>query len=72
MSTHSPLRRDRSGRGSWWTLKRRRWLYGVATALVPVATVYGLTTDAQAAPLLALAGALLGVTGLALANPTEN
>ena len=72
MTTPKPLRRDRSSRGSWWTLKRRRWLYGVATALVPVATVYGLTTEAQNAALLALAGALLGVTGLALANPTEN
>lgn len=72
MTTPKPLRRDRSRRGSVFTLKLRRWLYGVAAALVPVATVYGLTTEAQNQALLALAGALLGVTGLALANPTAD
>lgn len=54
-----------------WTLKRRRYAYGVATALVPVLVVYGLAAPEHVAPLLGLAGALLGVTGLAFSNPTE-
>lgn len=72
MTAPTPTKRDRSQRGTWWTLTRRRWAYGVATALVPVAVAFGLLTGDQAAPLLGLAAALLGVTGLAFANPTEN
>lgn len=63
-------RRDR--RGSWWTLKRRRWAYSIAAALVPVALAFGIGTDDQLAALLVLAGAVLGVGGLALANPTDD
>lgn len=60
-----------AARAPFWTLKRRRWAYGIATALVPVATVYGLVSPEQSAALVALAGAVLGVTGLALTHPTE-
>lgn len=65
-------RRDRGARGTWWTLTRRRWAYGIATALAPVAVSYGLVSGEQAAPLIALAGAVLGVTGLALAHPARD
>lgn len=37
----------------------RRWLYGVCLALVPVAVIYGILTDEEAAVWLGLAGALL-------------
>lgn len=60
-----------ASRAPFWTLARRRWAYGVATALVPVATIYGLVTAEQGAALVVLAGAVLGVTGLALTHPTE-
>ena len=63
-------RRDR--RGTWWTLKRRRWAYSIAAAAVPVAVTFGLLSGEQLAALLGLAGAVLGVTGLALANPTDD
>lgn len=63
-------RRDR--RGAWWTLKRRRWAYSIASALVPVALAFGIGTGEQLAALLVLAAAVLGVGGLALANPTND
>lgn len=72
MTTPKPLRRDRSRRGTWWTLSRRRWAYGVAVAAGGVAVTFGLITDAMLAALLVLVGALLGVTGLAIANPTAD
>lgn len=66
-----PLKRDRSRRGTWWTLARRRWAYGVIAAAGALAATYGVVTTEQVAAWLVLGGALLGVTGLALANPTE-
>lgn len=72
MSTHKPLRRDRTTRGTWWSLTRRRWAYGVAVAAGGVAVAAGLVTEQLLGPLLVLAGALLGVTGLAVANPTDD
>lgn len=51
MSIPTP-KRDRTKRGTWWTLPRRRWAYGVAAAVVPVAVTFGLLTGDQAAPLL--------------------
>lgn len=72
INTTTRRRRDRSNRGTWWTLKRRRWAYGIAAAAVPVAVGYGLVSGEQAAPLLGLAGAVLGISGLALANPTTD
>lgn len=58
-------------RKPWWTLARRRWAYGVAIALVPLAVSLGLVTQDMAVSLVTLAAAVLGVSGLALANPTE-
>lgn len=37
----------------------RRWLYGVAAAVCPIATAYGLITDNQGVLWLNLAGAIL-------------
>lgn len=50
----------------------RSWLYGIATALIPLLSAYGVISD-QTAPLwIALAGAVLA-TGTALAyRPTRN
>lgn len=70
MTTPTP-KRDRSKRGTWWTLARRRWAYGIAIALVPLAASIGLITQDLVVPLIALAAAVLGISGLALANPTE-
>lgn len=49
----------------------RSWLYGIATALIPLLSTYGVISD-QTAPLwIALAGAVLA-TGTALAyRPTR-
>lgn len=58
-------------RAPFWTLKRRRWGYGVAVALVPIAVAYGLVTAEVGTSLIVLAGAVLGVSGLALKHPTE-
>ena len=37
----------------------RRWLYGIAAAVAPIATAYGLVTDEQSVLWLNLAGAVL-------------
>ena len=67
--TTTPTRRQRRKLN---TLRNRRYLYGIAVAAVPVAVVYGLATADQMAPLLGLAAAVLGVGGVALANPTAD
>lgn len=54
------------------TLAERRWIYGVLLAVGGVALKYGLVDGEQLTALLALAGALLGVGALALANPTKD
>lgn len=54
----------------WWTLTRRRWAYGVLVAAGTVLVVHGIVTTEQVAAWLLLGAALLGVTGLAVANPT--
>lgn len=58
-------------RAPFWTLARRRWLYGVAIALVPLAVTYGLVTAEVATALVVLSGAVLGVSGVALKHPTK-
>lgn len=64
-------RRER--RGKWKpTLSQRRWAYGVLGAAGAVAVTYGIVSTEQLAAWLVLGGALLGVTGLALANPTRD
>src|SRR5690625_6341545 len=42
----------------------RRWLYGIAAAAAPLATVYGLVTEQQAVLWLNLAGAVQPQDGL--------
>lgn len=54
MNTHRGPRR-----GPTLPAKYRRWLYGIAAAAAPLATIYGLVTDEQAVLWLNLAGAVL-------------
>ena len=51
----------------------RRWLYGIAAAVAPLATVYGLVTEQQAVLWLNLVGALLFTiaVGNTPARPSE-
>lgn len=59
---------------TFWTAKRRAWLYGIATALVPVLTAYGVVTSDQGGVWLFLAAAVLGTSSpvLALKNLTPD
>jgi len=41
------------------TPRRRRWLYGIAAAVAPLAIIYGYVTEQQAVLWLNLAGAVL-------------
>lgn len=52
---------------SWFTEKRRAWLYRILTAAVPVVVGYGLLTETEAAGWLGIALAVLG-TGTATVN----
>lgn len=51
----------------------RRWLYGIAATVAPLAVVYGYVTDQQAALWLNLAGSVLFImaVGNTPARPTE-
>jgi len=59
-------------RPKFWTLTRRRWAYSIAVAAGGVAIAYGLASSEQVAALLVLGAALFGVSGMALANPTQD
>ncbi len=64
MNTH---RKD----GTWVPdAKTRRWLYGIATALVPLLVALGVFTEAHGGLWLAVVAAVLapGATALAAAN----
>ena len=52
----------------------RRWLYGIAAAGAPLATVYGVTTEQEAVLWLNLAGAVLFVVaaGNTPSRPAED
>ncbi|MCI6557949.1 hypothetical protein [Schaalia hyovaginalis] len=52
---------------SWLTPEVRRWVYGIALAALPLATAYGLVTEAHAPLWASLVGSIL-VPGLALAH----
>ena len=58
----------------FWTAKRRAWLYGVATAFVPLLIGAGYLTGDMAGSILLFIAALLGVGGgtMALANLTPD
>lgn len=51
----------------WLTPDVRRWLYGIATALVPILVVYGVIESSTAPMWVALVASVLG-TGTALAH----
>ncbi|PII81556.1 hypothetical protein BMH32_04720 [Leucobacter sp. OLJS4] len=72
MTDQTPTRRERRERTKRLTLARRRWLYGILAGAGGVALVYGLVNPEQLAAWLVLGGALFGVTGTALANPTPD
>ena len=60
MSTHrADTPAPPARRGPVLTAPVRRWLYGIAAAAAPLATIYGLVTDEQAVLWLNLIGALL-------------
>lgn len=59
-------------RRKWFTLKRRRWAYGVLSAIAVALVVQGVASAEQVAAWLGVGAALLGVTGLAIANPTRD
>lgn len=46
-------------RGPALSPRTRRWLYGIAAAAAPLATVYGLVTEQESVLWLNLAGAVL-------------
>lgn len=52
--------------------RARRWVYGIALAVVPILTAYGLVSEEHAPLWVSLVSAVL-VPGLALANtpPTQ-
>lgn len=55
--------------GRWITdPATRAWLYNVAIAATPLLVALGVLTDEVAGHVLAIAGAVLGTTGLALAR----
>lgn len=58
---------------SFWTMKRRAWLYGIVLAGLPLAIALGMPAD-LADRILVIAAAILGVTGssMALANLTPD
>ena len=45
----------------------RRWLYGIAVAVVPLLVIYGVVAESDAALWIGLAGAVLGSGAPALA-----
>lgn len=52
---------------AWLTPDVRRWLYGIATALVPILVVYGVIESSAAPMWVALVASVLG-TGTALVH----
>lgn len=56
----------------WWTLKRRRWAYGILVAVGQAIVIHGIATTEQAASYITLGGAILGIGTMALANPTKD
>ena len=57
MNTHR--RAGSARRGPLVPTRARRWLYGIAAAAAPLATVYGLVTEHESVLWLNLAGAVL-------------
>ena len=52
---------------AWLTPEVRRWLYGIATALVPILVVYGVIESSTEPMWVALVASVLG-TSTALAH----
>lgn len=58
----------------FWNMRRRAWLYGVVTALVPLLVAIGMLTGDIAEKILQVAAAILAVGGssMALSNLTPD
>jgi hypothetical protein len=58
----------------FWTARRRAWLYGIATAFIPLLIGAGYLAPEMAGNVLFFIAALLGVGGgtMALANLTPD
>lgn len=72
MTKETRMNRRDERRPGKLTLAQRRWAYGVLAAAGALALTYGLLSAEELAAWLVLGSALLGVTGLALANPTRD
>lgn len=57
--------------GRWLTPARRRYLYLIMLALVPLLVGYGVVTETEAASWLGVAGAVLGLTTATANVPPE-
>ena len=62
-----PKHAQTTERIAWLTPDVRRWLYGIATALVPILVIYGVIESETAPMWIALVASVLG-TGTALAH----
>jgi hypothetical protein len=51
----------------WLTRDRRKWIYGICLAIVPLLVLYGVIDESSAPLWIALAGAIIAPS-LALAN----
>ena len=56
-------------RVAWLTAGVRQWLYGIATAAIPLLTIYGIVDQAQAPLWGAMAMAVLGLGTASLHVP---
>lgn len=58
----------------FWNMKRRSWLYSIATSLVPLLVAVGLTTEGTAQLILNVVAAILAVGSgsMALSNLTPD
>ena len=55
----------------WLTRDRRKWIYGICLAVVPLLVLYGVIDESSAPLWIALAGAIIAPS-LALANLTPD
>lgn len=54
----------------WLTPRRRAWLYRVVAAVAPLAVLYGVVSETEAALWVAVAATVLGSGTAALHTPT--
>lgn len=62
----------RAAAGPWLTPARRRWLYLILTAAVPLLITYGVLTETTAPLWVSLGAAILGTGTAAAHTPSES